>query len=381
MDEGVAPHPHPPGRERLQVEDPAAQRTVGGPDPPVVLEHVDAEALGCGDHALGDREAVRVGGEVVLGQREVVVRAVGRDPGGDARLDRHRVVAHAARDQVEREGLHDRVERRATADRVAAQAGEQVDQRLLAPPVAVVGLQQVEQHVAQGVDAGRDQVGAEPALLVDRQRDVAVVLDQHHLVDHRHPSRGRHQGRHGHRLPLRTVVRRGHLGQERAPDQLAAERQVDRRAGWRGAEVATGPQRPPAAGDQVDRLGQPGHQPGQPVGRDLVIGRGERHQVRGHPGQHVGQRGPLRHHDRVGDHVEGRAHRGDARVGRAGPLGREHQHRDPGVGAEPVAHPAAQGPAHAARREPRVHERPRTTRIRGRVSSSAGSRGARVSRP
>ena len=154
VDEGVAPHPHPPGGERLQVEDPAAQRTVGGPDPPVVLEHVDGEALGCRDHALGDREPVRVGGEVVLGQREVVVRAVGRDPGGDARLDRHRVVAHAARDQVEREGLHDRVERRATADRVAAQTGEQVDERLLAPPVAAVGLQQVEQHVAQGVDAG-----------------------------------------------------------------------------------------------------------------------------------------------------------------------------------------------------------------------------------
>ena len=283
---------------------------------------------------------------------------------GDTRLDRHRVDAHTARDQVDCEGLHDRVERRATADRVAAQDREQVDQCLLAPPGAVGGIQQVEQHVAQGVDAGRDQVGAEPALLVDRQRDVAVVLDQHHLVDHRHTSRRRHQGRHGHRLPLRTAVRRRDLGQERAPDQLAAECQVDRRAGWRGAEVATAAQHPPPTGNQVDRLGQPGNQPGQPVGRDLVIGRGERHQVGGHPGQHVGQRGLLRHHDRVGDHVDGGAHRGYARVGRPGALGHEHQHRDPGVGAEPVAHPAAQGPPHAARREPRAHERPRTRRGR-----------------
>jgi hypothetical protein len=326
---------------------------------------------------------VRVGGQVVLGQREVVVRAVGATQAAMRASTGTVSLRTPARKKLERPGLHHRVERRATADRVAAQGGEQVDQRLLAPPVAVVGLQHLEQDVAQGVESGRDQVGAEPALLVDRQRDVAVVLDQHHLVDHRHPSRGRHQRGHGHRLPLRTVVRRGHLGQERASGpSLPPSTRSTAEPGGGVPRFATGPQRPPATGDQVDRLGQPVTSRASPSAGTSSSAEANATRSVDTAGQHVGQGGLLRHHDaRRRPRRRRRAPRRRTRRATRTPSGTSTSTVT--LGWVPSRSRIRRRRALPTRRgvSRGVHERPRTTRIRGRGSSSAGSRGARVSRP
>ena len=172
-----------------------------------------------------DRQAVRVVGEVVLQQRQVVTLAVGRGPRRQPLGQRHpgehlgrHVVDEAGHPVAQGVDPGTRV-----AERVDVQRREEVGQQALLP-----GPQQRRRLGGPDVtDPGehgepvRQHLGPEPVLHVHRQRHLPVVALVDDRVDARHPvGGGEHPGDRD-----RGVEPRGHRGRHRAPvvepEQLA----------------------------------------------------------------------------------------------------------------------------------------------------------------